>query len=126
MILYKGDGSHPDIWDNITIIKQVLTGRNRKMATRNIEIVSDGKGHIGLQCRQYPCDETSVKELEEDRSGKPADKASGKHDTNKRLMIAWVSPYATVKQNEWLESRLRKTYLKYFKKVSHDNTGLFW
>lgn len=42
------------------------------------------------------------------------------------LMIAWRSPYASEKQNAWLENQLQKAYNKYYIKVMLDNYGLFW
>ena len=46
----------------------------------------------------------------------------GKHMT----LLAWRSPYATERQNYWLEKNLHRIYSRYYGKVMFSNFGLFW
>ena len=41
-------------------------------------------------------------------------------------ILCYKSPYATIKQNEWLERNLIRLYTAYYYKVLWETTGQFW
>lgn len=44
----------------------------------------------------------------------------------KMVVLAWLSPYATIKRNQQLQRELKRAYEKYYIRVLYDNFGLFW
>lgn len=41
-------------------------------------------------------------------------------------LLAWTSPYATERQNLWMQKKLQRIYSRYYEKVMFSNYGLFW
>jgi len=50
-----------------------------------------------------------------------------KNDKEKYMtLLAWTSPYATERQNHWMQKKLQRIYSRYYVKVMFSNYGLFW
>ena len=41
-------------------------------------------------------------------------------------IIGYKSPYATIRQNDWLEKKLVKVYSRYYYRVLISTSGRFW
>lgn len=73
------------------------------------EKIYDANGGYGLQCKF--CEPNLLAE---------------KKRSQKQVLIAWRSPYASADENAWLEKNLHRIYSKYYLKVIVSNYGKFF
>lgn len=95
------------------------------MAVSIFERIYNEKDVVGLQCK--PCYQRHRELSEAFKTSMPTGAIEEKDaQSPQKLILAWISPYASMRQNDWLEKRMKRLYIRYYKKVLYSNMGLFW